>query len=889
MKGSHLFAFLAPALSFCLPLLAADEVLTPTPLQPWEHADGLPADRQGKFPIHQPKFDGVKQLLPLSSRWVVVVTVNQDEVSRQIDALSSGAFFRAIAKWDACDKAHPDWTAYKARGAIRDQFVAEARERAGERRLDEPAFYAITGDDPAYATPRAPARVARTITGVGGETAAEAHQALRGVGGVYYAHDSYLEMPSPLQQGHRYTIALGDGRQVTFVYDETRLVSRAIKVNQAGYLPDARGKYAYLGAWLLEYGGHDFSFAPTFKVVSVDSGRVVYTGTLKLRDAASRCPPKPDSGAVAKEVRPFITGEDVYEMNLDGLQAVGNFFITIPGVGRSWTFRHAPDAYGEVFYTACRGLFHQRCGIALGEPFTAWPRPRCHTGPVYESQTIPWCAGADFKVPKDYVIFDVVGGTITSRTNGAPVAPERLASVRHTDNPTGGGWHDAADWDHEITHYSCVFDLLNAYELAPAKFTDSQLNIPESGNGIPDILDEAEFGLRIWKTSQTPEGGVAGVWETWTHPTIDDPAIQYSFSRRTRWSSLLFAAAAAQYAHLVKPFDAARAADYAAAAEKAYAFGNNPAHSLGKTTIDARRNRGTGAPYTIPWEETDAMVRPFLAQARMRMAILKNDSSYLKEVPELVHGVLMPCQWPNTFKDFSPWLFFDAPHRFADKLPAATVTTWRDFYVQQGDALAALNAAGMPYRCSWPAYQDYWMGWGASSMYNYDRALWIANALRPDAKYREAAIQNMDFMLGCNPMGMSWTTGVGWSYPIDIQHGPSENDGILDPVPGITIYGVTGGAYAELRNTVWRAPKAGAPGGYVDFVKPANVARPVWRQWSCQPHLNVAQCEFTVHETMAGCLFASAMLLSDDWKPSAELKSRQPRRDDLLFGYYYLP
>lgn len=873
---------LAPALG------AADEVLTPTPLQPWERADGLPADRQGRFPIEQPKCEGVKQLLLLSSRWVVVVTVNQDEVYRQIDALSSGAFFRTIAAWDACDKARPDWTAYKARSTIRDQYVAAARERAGERRLDEPAFYTITGDDPAFARPRQPTRVARTIVGLGGETAPEAHQALRGLGGVYYAHYSYLEMPAPLQPGKTYTIAIGSGQKVTFLYDETRLVSRAIKVNQAGYLPDATGKYAYLGAWLLEYGGHDFSFAPTFKVVAVDSGKVVYTGALKLRDAASRCPPKPNAGAASKEPRPLLTGEDVYEMDLGGLKATGTFFITIPGVGRSWTFRHAPDVYGDVFYTACRGLFHQRCGIALGEPFTAWPRQRCHTDPIYEAGTIPWCAGADFKVPKNYEIFDVVGGTITSRTNGAPVAKNLLPLVPHTANPTGGGWHDAADWDREITHYSCIFDLLNAYELAPAKFSDGQLNIPESGNGIPDILDEAEFGLRIWKLSMTPEGGVAGVAETWTHPTIDDPAVQYSFSRRTRWSSLVFAAAAAQYAHLVKPFSAAAAADYAAAADKAYAFGNNPVHSLDKITIDARHQRGAGAPYTLQWEETDTMIRPFLAQARLRLAILKHDPSLLQEIPELTRGVLMPYQWPNTFKDFSPWLYFDAPHRFADALPAATVATWRDFYTQQADTLTALNP-GMPYRCSWPAYQDYWMGWGASTMYNFDRAIWIANALRPNAKYREAAIQNMDFMLGCNPLGMSWTTGIGWSYPVDIQHGPSENDGILDPVPGITIYGLTGGAYPELRNAVWRAPKADAPGGFVDFVKPANIARPVWRQWSCNPHLNAGQCEFTVHETMAASIFASAMLLPDGWKPGADLKARQPRRDDLLFGYYYLP
>ena len=87
----------------------------------------------------------------------------------------------------------------------------------------------------------------------------------------------------------------------------------------------------------------------------------------------------------------------------------------------------------------------------------------------------------------------------------------------------------------------------------------------------------------------------------------------------------------------------------------------------------------------------------------------------------------------------------------------------------------------------------------------------------------------------------------------------------------------------------WRAPKADAPGGYVDFVKPANREQPVWRQWSCHPHENAGQCEFTIHETMAATLFNCAMLLPDDWMPSAELKARGPRADEALFGYYYLP
>ncbi len=73
----------------CLALVllgARAETVTPTPVQPWERTDILPARAQGKFPVMMPKYDGVDALLVLSSRWVIVVTItstNQGSDGRQ--------------------------------------------------------------------------------------------------------------------------------------------------------------------------------------------------------------------------------------------------------------------------------------------------------------------------------------------------------------------------------------------------------------------------------------------------------------------------------------------------------------------------------------------------------------------------------------------------------------------------------------------------------------------------------------------------------------------------------------------------------------------------------------------------------------------------------------
>src|SRR5205814_153778 len=56
------------------------------------------------------------------------------------------------------------------------------------------------------------------------------------------------------------------------------------------------------------------------------------------------------------------------------------------------------------------------------------------------------------------------------------------------------GWYqDAGDWDSYYSHLRVAQELLLVYQMAPRNFVDGDLNIPESGNGVPDILDEAAW------------------------------------------------------------------------------------------------------------------------------------------------------------------------------------------------------------------------------------------------------------------------------------------------------------------------------------------------------------------------------------------------------------
>ncbi|MHC5057369.1 MAG: cellulase N-terminal Ig-like domain-containing protein [Planctomycetota bacterium] len=286
------------------------------------------------------------------------------------------AYERRKAQLDAIrDQGGNAWVRYKKHAALlRESFIETYKEH---EKLDDPAFFAISSaNDPAYREGRPPEKVTRWCTSRGNLREFHIARGREVTAGNYLANFSYVTLPEPMKTGGVYRISQADGRKVTFAFHEDHTVNRAIKVNQTGYLPRAGRKYAYLGGWRGGMGPIRFDEweGRPFEVVDADTRRVVHTGRVArlARDPRNRIGKREQASA----------GEDVYELDLSGLEARGeegdDLYIRIRGVGRSWPFVHGRRAYGRAFYVHLRGLYHQRGGHELDPAHTAWPRPLAH-------------------------------------------------------------------------------------------------------------------------------------------------------------------------------------------------------------------------------------------------------------------------------------------------------------------------------------------------------------------------------------------------------------------------------------------------------------------------------------------------------------------------------
>jgi endoglucanase len=691
------------------------------------------------------------------------------------------------------------------------------------------------------------------------------------------AYVTYAKLPFAMTPGGTYAVRDSWGNLATFSYDGAT-PSWSIATNQVGYVADAPAKYAYVGAWLGTSGELDvapFAGKP-FTVVDDASGAAVLTGTASVARGDDTYSGQPVRGASA------------LQLDLSSLSTPGTYRVAVPGVGTSRRFVVGPDAIGEPFYVHARGLYHARCGT-LDPTLTPWAR-----GDAHQTTLVAAFPPED----DDYKDHSAQGWGFRDAAGkyAAHTTFDAVARTATTTPLTGvaGGWHDAGDFDRNSHHLGAVEDLAYAYLHFPQNFSDGQLHLPESGNGVPDLLDEATWGIDVFRRSQAADGRVSTRIESTSHPKAWDPGkdpAPYYASLPTRTGSLRYAAAAATLSRALATAGAKTAsATWLDSAKRAYSFGTSAARA--EITLSV----GT-AVHT--WKEAPAPDATQRLHAAMALSIATKDPHYLADLalPEVAAAFTAELA---TYQDQgTPMRMADVALAPAAALPAGWTTQARAKVLAAAATWKGWQDAE-PYRKLWypPTHALFWtMGWGNDG-YVPIRHLIAGYRVSGDATYRRAALLAVDWMLGANPQGKSLTTGLGAVPPQTVLHLPSMIDGLAEPAPGITPFGYVEGTVSQFAASriygIFDAANAGygfaaaaipllpaamSSGATTTTTITAKLAAtwPIWHRQTLLDQQNPPTTEFTVYETIAPAAAVTGCLLSPGWKPSASLLARAPR------------
>ncbi len=655
-------------------------------------------------------------------------------------------------------------------------------------------------------------------------------------------HTVFIELDAPLADGAEVSVTTPFGNVLRLTRQD-HCPTPLIKVSQTGYSPRASRRYAYLGGWLGTLG----PWRP-----GVESLRYEVVDAKSLaRVGSGECRPRPDPG-VAPDGAAW-TGEETWEMDLSCAKLPGSYFVRVDGVGRSADFSVGEDGLVRAARAHLHGLLCQRCGSdRKREPHTAWGDAPCHLK-VWRGTFPP--DEADYSAKGDdsqgffladgrrveVWAFDVIG-----RNTDWSAAPESFP----------GGWHDAADYDRRPCHLSVVADL-------------ASLALARGAEGLGPVLDEADWGLNHLLLAQTPEGGV-GTWiETVRHPKEgegmpSEDGLSYAVARPTRASSLAYAAVASSLARC----SPALRDKYlkSAAAARAYAYAASPATNV------AFRAWADGGVRTVFWRERADLDPIDELKAAVNLYRATGDSEYLARVKSPEFAGRFAAAAKSALWRRSPMGLLDLAREERLELvrEARLVREW--ILDRAGKAVEAQEA--QPYRL--PRGNGTDLAWGNSHPLVAARFLVAAHAITGEAKFLDAAFLAADYHGGCNPDGMTLTSGLGDVYPTRFLSLQSVADGVDEYVAGITPYRWTYGV------------------GQADYDlvhTPEEVAIwPVWRRRVNLECLHVPSGEYAVSETIGPALAVTAYLA--DLGGGALEKCAPPRprgRVEDLPGTWALP
>lgn len=505
----------------------------------------------------------------------------------------------------------------------------------------------------------------------------------------------------------------------------SQTVTDQIKLNQAGFYPEGPKVAVVTG----NVASDDFFIAST-----------------NLRDTVFR-------GKLSEEKQSAYSSTKTRIAVFSSFTGKGSFVVCIPGIGTSYVFDINNDVYKNVGISTLKGFYYQRVSMPLEEKYAGkWRRSSGH--------------------PDTAVLIHPSAASL-SRPAGTVIS-------------TPGGWYDAGDYNKYIVNSGITMGtLLSAYEDFPDYFKNLKTNIPESGDNVPDILNEVIYNLRWMLSMQDPNDG--GVYNKCTNAAFDGmvmPGVtqlpRYVVQKGTA-ATLDFAAVASQAYRILKLFKKqlpGLADSCLTASKKAWQWSlAHPAMVYDQNEINEKF-----APKITTGGYGDRHFSDEWLWAAAEMYLSSGDKKYFDTVVNHLGDRASLPNWGNV-----GMLAYYSILRFEKTIPSYTknaieqmkekVIAIADDYINHVPASAFATIMGQT---------KFDFSWGGNSVAANQGILLVkAYLLTGNKKYIDYATTNLDYILGRNATGYCFITGIGSKSTMHPHHRQSVADGVTDPVPGL--------------------------------------------------------------------------------------------------------
>lgn len=422
------------------------------------------------------------------------------------------------------------------------------------------------------------------------------------------------------------------------------------------------------------------------------------------------------------------SGQSVQRVDFSELDTPGTYSIKVGGQVLRSDLKIAEGAYGDVVKASLKWYYYQRASMALDETYAGqWKRAAGHTNASVQLHSSTGESGS-------------------------------INSAK--------GWYDAGDYGRYIVNSGITtYTLLSLFEHFPDYFKSLKWNIPAEGS-LPDLLAEIKYNLDWMLTMQANDGSVYHKLTSLGFPGDVMPAqdnLKLYVIGKSAEAAFDFAGVMAVAARVYKPFDSNYANKCLEAAKKAYAWGSN---NMNVHFTANPSDVSTGA-----YEGDNASDEKLFAGTEL--AITTNDGSYKQS------GTTEYISYWGDMKGIATYGKATHASVFSDAGEA------KQKILSTADGFVNRTKSGFGVVM---AKDDF--VWGSNAVAS-NQGVWLLHAyyLTGDEKYYAAALKVLDYLLGKNPLDMSFVTGYGTKSPMMPHHRPSTSDNVTEPIPGMLVGG----------------------------------------------------------------------------------------------------